>query len=93
MASPPFSINTGTPGNSDIAANFPTLDRSDKDVIQSWLLVQMNTYGHDNYTLLDGVGSAHGPGSAPTPNAGTIAIYEDTDYSLKQYAGDLAQVE
>lgn len=93
MASAPFSLNTSSPGNSDIASNFPTLDRSDKDVIQSWLLTQMNTYGHDNSTLIDGVGSSHGPVSAPTPSAGTIALYYDTDFSVKQYAGDLAQVE
>lgn len=93
MASPPFSLNTSTPGNSDIAANFPTLDRSDKDVIQSWLQVQMNNQGHDLYTLIDKVGSANGPVSAPTPSANTVAVYYDTDASLKQYSGDLAQVE
>lgn len=93
MASPPFSLNTSLPGNSDIASQFPTLDRSDKDVVQSWLLIQMNSYGHDLYTLIDKVGSANGPSGAPAPSANTIALYYDTDNALKQWAGDLATVE
>lgn len=93
MASPPFSLTTSVPGNNDIAANFPSLNRSDKDVIQSWLSVQWNSQGHSIYTLIDQVGSVNGPISAPTPSAGTIGIYYDTDTVLKQYSGDTAQVE
>jgi hypothetical protein len=93
MASPPFSLSISSPGNTDIAAVFPALDRSDKDVIQSWITQQMNNQGHDLFTLIDKKGSANGPVSAPTPSANTIAIYYDTDASLKQYAGDLATVE
>jgi len=93
MASAPFTLNISTPANTDIAANYPSLDRTDKDVIQSWLLVQMNDYGHDNFTLIDQVGSAHGPGSAPTPSTGTIAVYYDEDTQLKQYSGDVGSVE
>lgn len=89
MASPPFSLNIGVPGNSDIASQFPTLDRSDKDVIQSWLLVQMNSQGHDLETILDRVGSANGLVSAPTPStAGVNAVYTDTDNTLKVYSAD-----
>jgi microcystin-dependent protein len=86
MASPPFSLSTSVPGNSDVAAVFPALDRSDKDVIQSWLLVQMNSQGHDNYTIIDQVGSPNGPVSAPSANGGATGInyiYFDTDGSAK----------
>lgn len=90
MASPPFSLNTSAPANTDIAANFPTLDRSDKDVIQSWFLVQQNDLGHNVDLLLDQVGSANGLGSDPTPSAGTAAIYYDTTTVLMEYRGDVA---
>lgn len=94
MASPPFSLNVSVPGNADIAANYPTLDRSDKDVIQSWLLIQGNVQGRTAQAYFDKVGSTYGPGSAPTPStAGVSAIYTDTDNTLKQYSGDISGIE
>lgn len=45
MASPPFNIAETTPGNTDVAANFPAAERTFRDVVESWLSVEHNTYG------------------------------------------------
>lgn len=99
MATAPFSLTTSSPANTDIAANFPALDRTDKDVIQSWITVQQNSYGANTHLRLVGVGVSGngtygtGLGSAPTASAGGMDLYYDTDYSLKQYSGDLGAIE
>lgn len=93
MASPPFSLNTSVPGNTDVASVFPTLDRSDKDVIQSWFLVSMNTQGRNTALSLDKVGSTFGLVSNPTPGAGVAAIYYDANNLLKTYCGDIGTEE
>lgn len=78
MASPPFSLTISSPANTDIAANFPTLDRSDKDVIQSWIEVLHNSQGRLLQGNMDQVGSAFGLGSAPTPATNTGSIWYDS---------------
>ena len=93
MVSPPYSLNTAAPANTDIAANFPSLDRSDKAIVQAWLSVQLDSYGQNTQLLLDQIGSARGLVSAPTTSAGNMVLYYDTDETLKQYSGDLAAIE
>jgi microcystin-dependent protein len=93
MASPPFSLSISSPANTDIAANFPTLDRSDKDVIQSWFLVSLNTQGRNNALWLDQVAGGIGLGSAPTVPSGQAVIYYDTDGELRMYRGNIGAVE
>jgi microcystin-dependent protein len=92
MASPPFSLNITSPANTDIAANFPTLDRSDKDVIQSWLLTCGNNQGRNNFLELDIQGGSVFTGAAPTPGAGIAAIYYDSTQTLQEYRGDKAVI-
>lgn len=46
MASPPFSLGTSLPGDSDIVSQFPALDRGDKDIIQSWILANHDANGN-----------------------------------------------
>ena len=93
MVSPPYSLNTAAPANTDIAANFPSLDRSDKAIVQAWLSVQLDSYGQNTQLLLDQIGSVRGLVSAPTTSAGNMVLYYDTDETLKQYSGDLAAIE
>lgn len=93
MASPPFSLNISAPGNSDVAAVFPALDRTDKDVIQSWFLVSMNTQGRNATMSLDKVGTTYGPVSAPTPGANVASMYYDSDNNYKVNSGDIGIVE
>lgn len=93
MASPPFSLTTTSPGDTDIAAVFPTLDRSDKDVIQSWLLSVLNTYGRATQLPLDGVGTTYGLVSAPTPSAGTTTIYRAASGYVEMIDGETSTVQ
>lgn len=46
MASPPFSIAETTPGDDDVVLLFPALERTFRDVVESWLLIEHDTYGH-----------------------------------------------
>ena len=93
MASPPFSLSTTSPGDTDIASVFPTLDRSDKDVIQSWLLSVLNTYGRATQLPLDGVGTTYGLVSAPTPSAGTTTIYRAASGYVEMIDGETSTVQ
>jgi len=45
MASPPFSIAETVPADDDVAANFPAAERTFRDIVESWLLIEHNTYG------------------------------------------------
>lgn len=91
MATPPFSLNTGVPGDTDTVSGFPNLDRSDKDVIQSWLRTDHNVDGtHDYVTFLEidinnSGGSSRG---APSPTSGRTAMFRDTDKAVKFKSGD-----
>jgi microcystin-dependent protein len=79
MVSPPFSLNTSAPGDTDIASVFPALDRGDKATIVSWLETQWNNYGHTLADYYDGVGSANGLVSDPSqPASGTAAVFRNS---------------
>lgn len=73
MVSPPFSINTAVPGDSDIVSQFPLLDRAVRDIVQSWILANHDTNG--NHT----VAKFPFQGSTPTtPSASIQAMYADS---------------
>ena len=93
MATPPFSLLTTAPGDTDIASVFPALDRSDKDVIQSWLLIMLNIYGRATQLPLDGVGTTYGLVSAPSPAAGTTVIYRAASGLIEQIDGETSTIQ
>lgn len=52
MATAPFDIAHTTPGNSDIVSLFPGVERTYRDVVESWLLSISNTYGYPRVPTL-----------------------------------------
>src|SRR5262245_56591265 len=46
MAVAPFNPNESVPGDSDIASQFPALERTFRDVMESWMLVEHGRSGH-----------------------------------------------
>jgi len=52
MASPPFNIAETSPGDDDVASTFPALERTFRDVVESWLLIEHDTYGHHAFQSL-----------------------------------------
>lgn len=52
MASPPFSISTVTPGDSDIVSQFPLNERTVRDITQSWLLANHDVNGNHNNLVM-----------------------------------------
>lgn len=76
MASPPFSLSTSTPGDSDIVSQFPLDERTLRDIIQSWLLIDHNNLGNHVKVTMPWV-------SPPaTPLASTNAYYTNPDGNL-----------
>lgn len=77
MATPPFGVNTSVPADNDIVSQFPAVNRSDKDQLQSWLLIDHDTSG-EHVTL-------HMPyqSSAPTTPAASVGVlYLDVNGNL-----------
>lgn len=52
MASPPFNIAETIPGDSDFASQFPGVERTYRDVVESWLLVNHNNLGQHKFIEL-----------------------------------------
>src|SRR6266403_1556845 len=83
MASPPFVISTVIPGDSDIVSQFPLIDRTVRDVLQSWILANHDTNGnHVTATM------AYQSSSPSVPAAGLIKIYADVGGRLKTVSPD-----
>lgn len=83
MASPPFSLNTAVPGDSDVVSQFPLLDRTLRDIIQSWILANHDTNG--NHVVL----KMPYQGSTPaTPAASIRTVYVDSVGRLKVVNSD-----
>lgn len=80
MASPPFNIAETSPGDSDIASQFPALERTFRDVVESWLLVEGNTNGRSNKRAFDWV-------AAPSGVASVTTLYAATDGNLMTILG------
>jgi len=75
MASPPFLPDQTKPGDSDVVSQFPTAERTFRDVIESWLLVDHDTSGfHAQVTLPE-------RGSDPTNDTDTGFLYTKDDGS------------
>lgn len=54
MASPPFDIAHTLPEDDDIVAQFPQVERTFRDIVESWLLIEHNVQGrHDKVSLDD----------------------------------------
>lgn len=71
MASPPFSIAETLPGDTDIASQFPALERTFRDVVESWLLVDHNTSGQHKYVEFAD------QGASPTFASGIIGVWNE----------------
>lgn len=46
MATPPFSINEALPADDDIVSQHPGNARTFRDVVEDWITVEHDTYGH-----------------------------------------------
>lgn len=53
MASPPFNINQLVPADNDIVSQFPATERTFRDIVESWFLVDGNTMGRKNKVSFD----------------------------------------
>lgn len=73
MASPPFSIAETIPADDDFASQFPGTERTFRDIVESWLLVEGNTSGRSNKRAFD-----H-QGSTPSGVADVTTVWADDD--------------
>lgn len=78
MASPPFSISTTTPGDSDIVSQYPLNERGTRDIVQSWLLANHDTNGNHAKVIFPWQVS-----TPSTPAASLITVYADANGRLK----------
>ena len=46
MSSPPFNPSETVPGDTDVVANYPGVERTFRDVVESWLLFEHGRSGH-----------------------------------------------
>lgn len=54
MATPPFNIVETSPADNDIVSQYPTVERTFRDVTESWLKIEHNVQGrHDKVSLDD----------------------------------------
>lgn len=93
----PFVLVTSTPGDTDIVSQFPTLDRADKVIIQTWINTDHNVDGTHTQASFVQVGTLLSDGTtttvAPTPANNRTAIFRDTDGALKTKRGEDSTVE
>lgn len=84
MATPPFVIATTLPGDSDITSQYPAVERTFRDIVNSWLLIDHNNLGqHVQLSMPWGV--------APTaPISGLTEVFANPLGSMKviTVAGD-----
>jgi microcystin-dependent protein len=66
MASPPFSIAETIPEDDDIVSQFPATERTFRDVVESWLLVNHNVQGRHDELALDFKADPSAPGASIT---------------------------
>lgn len=91
MATAPFSLNLAIPGDSDIVSQFPAVDRTHLDIINSWMKVNHNLSGTHNYATFLQVDVADAGGvvaGAPSTVTSSSSVYRDTDGSLKVKLAD-----
>lgn len=75
MASPPFNPAENTPGDTDVAANYPAAERTFRDVMESWMLIEHDRYGHTTI----GVGDEATRDTDPNWSTGSLWYNTDTD--------------
>ena len=51
MADAPFNIAETSPLNSDFVSIFPETEQSFRDIVESWLLIEHDTYGHHKLSV------------------------------------------
>lgn len=77
MAGPPFDVAQAVPGDSDTVSQFPAAERTMRDIIESWLLINHNTSGRHDEVALDHKADPAAPGAGITEvwasNTGTAA--------------------
>lgn len=66
MASPPFSIAETVPADDAIVSQFPGTERTYRDVVESWLLVNHNVQGRHDEVSLDFQADPAAPGASIT---------------------------
>lgn len=72
MATPPFSINVSIPLGSDFVSQFPPLERTYRDVVNSWLSAEHTNFGfHDKVTFEDKTAAI------PAGTASKITVFND----------------
>lgn len=64
MASPPYTISTSTPGDSDIVSQFPANERTNRDNINSWLQTNHDTNGNHFNIITPFVATPATPGAS-----------------------------
>lgn len=87
MASPPFNIQEAVPADDGIVAQFPTQERSFRDIVESWLLVDHNVSGYHKYVTLSD------QGGDPTFPASTHGIWMNNGkLNTRSVAGTVMRV-
>ena len=87
MASPPFNPNEAVPGDNDFASQYPAVERTFRDVIESWLLVNHNNLGRHDKIDLD----FQDPAPDGIDDVGTIYIDADGVPRIKIHSLTTAQ--
>ncbi len=94
MATPPFLPDESKPADGDIVSQFPAVERTFRDIIETWLLVDHDTDGQHKQTTLPERGSNPTPatdiGFLYTKNDGgdTELFYEDAGGNVVQMTLD-----
>lgn len=84
MAVAPFNISTATPGDSDIVSQFPANERTNRDVINSWLLVEHdNTTGYHKKVTLP----AGSPPATPPATYKSLYLNPDGNFAIIDSTG------
>lgn len=81
MASPPFNIAETVPGDNDFISPFPATERTFRDIVESWFLVEGNVNGRSNLRAFDD------QGSDPSGTADVTKVWSDTAGYMKMRRG------
>ncbi len=91
MATAPFLPDESKPADDDIISQFPAVERTFRDIIEDWLLVDHDTDGeHKQVTMPERAGdpsAASGTGFAYTKDDGG-----DTEYFYRDDSGNVVQI-
>ncbi len=88
MASPPFLPDETKPGDSDVVSQFPAVERTFRDIIETWLLVDHDTAGeHPQVTL-----PQRGSDPSNVSNTGFLYTKDDSGDAELFYEDDSGNV-